>query len=187
MDTKARKTYKKLQVIKHSQKFSEAVEVTELPILEPKPNEVLIKCVYVGVNAADALTAAGPKRFPSSELPNYFSNRETPYDIGFEAIGSVEALGKDVQNLKLGQSVLYIGERAYAEYLEGIDVIWETIGGPTAEMFFKHLAIRGRIIILGSIGDYFSPSAFRLEDTVTQVFTLRKKLLNNLLSIKAYD
>lgn len=37
---------------------------------------------------------------------------------------------------------------------DGIDVIWETIGGKVFEMLFNHLAIRGRMVIIGSIATY---------------------------------
>ncbi|CAG2116802.1 unnamed protein product, partial [Medioppia subpectinata] len=36
----------------------------------------------------------------------------------------------------------------------GIDVIWETIGGKTFETLFKHLAVGGRLVIVGSITGY---------------------------------
>ncbi|CAG2164861.1 unnamed protein product [Oppiella nova] len=40
------------------------------------------------------------------------------------------------------------------EYKSGIDVIWETIGGQTFETLFKHLAVGGRLVIVGSISGY---------------------------------
>ena len=39
-------------------------------------------------------------------------------------------------------------------YPEGVDVIWETIGGKTFEMLFDHLALHGRMITLGGISGY---------------------------------
>ena len=35
-------------------------------------------------------------------------------------------------------------------------MIWETIGGETTKMLFKHLAIRGRLIIIGGIVGYLN-------------------------------
>lgn len=40
------------------------------------------------------------------------------------------------------------------EFPKGIDVIWETIGGATFEMLFNHLAMGGRIVIVGAISGY---------------------------------
>lgn len=40
------------------------------------------------------------------------------------------------------------------EYPDGLDVIWETIGGDTFERLFNHLAIGGRIVIVGAISGY---------------------------------
>ena len=38
----------------------------------------------------------------------------------------------------------------------GIDVIWETIGGAMFELLFAHLAMGGRIVIVGAISGYKS-------------------------------
>lgn len=40
------------------------------------------------------------------------------------------------------------------EFPEGIDVIWETIGGSVFETLFTHLAIGGRLVIVGGITGY---------------------------------
>ena len=39
---------------------------------------------------------------------------------------------------------------------EGIDVIWETIGGEMFTSLFRTLAIRGRIVIIGSTQTYLN-------------------------------
>jgi len=36
----------------------------------------------------------------------------------------------------------------------GVDVVWETIGGDTFKTLFKNLAIKGRIVIIGSTNTY---------------------------------
>lgn len=41
-------------------------------------------------------------------------------------------------------------------YPDGIDVIWETIGGDTKAILFDHLAVKGRMVTLGSISDNLS-------------------------------
>jgi NADPH-dependent curcumin reductase CurA len=42
------------------------------------------------------------------------------------------------------------------EFPDGVDVIWETIGGKTLEMLVKHLAVKGRMAIIGGISGYQS-------------------------------
>jgi len=40
------------------------------------------------------------------------------------------------------------------EFPKGVDVIWETIGGQVYETLFKHLAPKGRMVIVGGITGY---------------------------------
>ncbi|OTF72346.1 hypothetical protein BLA29_014417, partial [Euroglyphus maynei] len=40
------------------------------------------------------------------------------------------------------------------KFPNGIDVVWETIGGEIFKTLFKHLAIKGRMILIGSISNY---------------------------------
>jgi len=40
------------------------------------------------------------------------------------------------------------------KFPEGIDVIWETIGGETFHTLFENLATRGRMVLVGSIESY---------------------------------
>ena len=37
---------------------------------------------------------------------------------------------------------------------EGVDVVWETIGRQTLGTLLKHLAYRGRLVIIGSVSGY---------------------------------
>ena len=61
-------------------------------------------------------------------------------------------------------------------YPEGVDVIWETIGGKTFEMLFDHLALHGRLITLGGISGY-------LEDGFPEVRIDHMTLLLNSLTV----
>lgn len=36
----------------------------------------------------------------------------------------------------------------------GIDVVWETVGGAVFETLFNHLALGGRLVIVGAISGY---------------------------------
>ena len=47
-----------------------------------------------------------------------------------------------------------LGVALKREYPDGVDVIWETIGGKTMEQLFNHLAIKGRLIVIGGITGY---------------------------------
>lgn len=41
-----------------------------------------------------------------------------------------------------------------SEYPNGIDVIWETVGGSVFELLFRHLAVKGRLVVVGAISGY---------------------------------
>ncbi|GIY18595.1 prostaglandin reductase 3 [Caerostris darwini] len=53
-----------------------------------------------------------------------------------------------------------LGEVLNKEYKNGIDVIWETIGGKVLETCMKNLAIKGRLVIVGGISSYKSEDKF---------------------------
>lgn len=43
------------------------------------------------------------------------------------------------------------------KFPNGIDIVWETIGGEIFQKLFRHLSIKGRLIIIGSISSYKEP------------------------------
>lgn len=103
------KTFKKVSVVKLSANFAEATKVVEVPLIPPNDNQVLVKNLYAGVNATDINISAG----------RYFTDGKLPFDIGLEALGVIEAVGKNVTTLKAGQPAIVFGvePKAYAEYL----------------------------------------------------------------------
>ncbi|MFV2016071.1 MAG: alcohol dehydrogenase catalytic domain-containing protein, partial [Candidatus Heimdallarchaeota archaeon] len=64
------------------------------PIVED--NQVLVRTKYAGVNYADLLARQG--------LYSWSPSR--PYILGFESSGVVEAIGKNVTTVEVGQSVI---------------------------------------------------------------------------------
>uniref|UniRef100_V5IFD0 15-oxoprostaglandin 13-reductase n=1 Tax=Ixodes ricinus TaxID=34613 RepID=V5IFD0_IXORI len=47
-----------------------------------------------------------------------------------------------------------LGAEVEKSYPNGVDVIWETIGGKTFEVLLNHLSIRGRLVVVGAITGY---------------------------------
>jgi threonine dehydrogenase-like Zn-dependent dehydrogenase len=128
------KTFRKVSVFKLSADIREAVKVVEVPLMRPSDNEILVKNLYSGVNATDINITAGR---------NYFDGK-LPFDIGlevsidsnshlnnfclinyfsltsiFQGLGVIEAIGKDVVGLEIGQKglVFAVPPKAYSEYL----------------------------------------------------------------------
>lgn len=83
----------------------EVLTYVEKPQPAPGPGEVLIKAEAIGVNFLDTY-------FRSGQYP-----RETPFIVGNEVCGTVEAVGDGVAALKVGDRVVTAqANGAYAEY-----------------------------------------------------------------------
>lgn len=81
--------------------------VTDVPVPEPGPGEVLIRVAAAGVNLADVMQSHG----------TYEGGPQAPYLAGFEGAGTVVALGPQVEHLALGDRVVGAGYGAFAEYM----------------------------------------------------------------------
>ena len=83
----------------------EVLTLVELPVPDPKPNEVLVQIKAAGVNFIDVYFREG--RYPAP----------LPFVNGQEAAGVVVAVGADVTRFRLGERVAYTGMLgSYAEY-----------------------------------------------------------------------
>ncbi len=83
----------------------EVMELVELPIPQPKPNEALVKLAASGVNFIDLYFREG--RYKSL----------LPFVPGQEGAGEVTAVGAEVKSVKVGDRVAWSGlQGAYAEY-----------------------------------------------------------------------
>ncbi len=67
----------------------------EVPIAKPKSGEILINQSHVGLNYIDVYHRSGLYPLPM------------PHGIGMEAAGTVEAVGRNVQGLRIGDRVAY--------------------------------------------------------------------------------
>jgi NADPH2:quinone reductase len=84
---------------------AEVLTLVDLPIPQPKPNEIVVKISAVGINYIDIYYREG--RYPIA----------TPFVPGSEAAGTVQAVGSEVKSWKPGDRVAYcmvLG--SYAEY-----------------------------------------------------------------------
>lgn len=101
-------TYKKLVATKLSKDFREAAEIVETELPQPKPDEIIIRNMYAGVNATDPNITAGL----------YTPGVQPPIDLGAEAVGEVVAVGDDVDTFTLGQYAITLRTGGgYREYL----------------------------------------------------------------------
>ena len=83
----------------------EVMQLVDLPVPQPKPNEAVVKIRAVGVNFIDIYNREGRYK------------QTLPFVLGQEAAGTVSAVGGDVRNVAAGDRVAYcmiLG--SYAEY-----------------------------------------------------------------------
>lgn len=88
----------KAQVI-HKLGTPEAMVWQDWPVKEPAPGEVRLKHTAVGVNFADTYHRAG--------ISHPWPVSPCPVVVGFEGVGIVEGVGKNVQDFKQGDKVAY--------------------------------------------------------------------------------
>jgi len=83
----------------------EVMELVELPIPQPKPNEAVVKVSASGINFIDVYFREGRYKAPM------------PFVLGQEGAGVVTALGPEVKSVKAGDRVAWTGLLgSYAEY-----------------------------------------------------------------------
>jgi NADPH2:quinone reductase len=83
----------------------EVMELAELPVPEPKPNEAVVKIAAAGVNFIDVYNREGRYKAP------------LPLVLGQEGAGVVTAIGSDVRLLAVGDRVAYTSVLgSYAQY-----------------------------------------------------------------------
>ncbi len=95
----------------------EVLQMQDVPDPVPGPDDVLIRVQAVGVNFADHLMRIGA-----------YLRQEPPVIPGLEAAGVVEAVGTEVRGLSVGQRVLALGKRTYADLM--VAPAWAVMPAP---------------------------------------------------------
>ncbi|MGB7261309.1 MAG: alcohol dehydrogenase catalytic domain-containing protein, partial [Albidovulum sp.] len=86
----------------------EVLRLSDVPVPQPGPGQILIKVAFAGVNRPDALQRAGAYAPPPSASP-------LP---GLEASGHIAALGAGVAGLSIGDAVCaLLPGGGYADYV----------------------------------------------------------------------
>jgi NADPH2:quinone reductase len=83
------------------------LEIRDVPVPRPKPNEVLVRVRASGLNRADLLMSAGHKHGSLGGAGTV---------AGLEWAGEVAEVGSEVKGVKPGDRVMCSGSGGYAEY-----------------------------------------------------------------------
>lgn len=143
------RTYKKLIAHRLSSDFRSAIAVTELPIPDPKPDQIVIKNHYAGINAGfDTLLCRG-------KVP--YTHLTPPFDLGVEAVGEVAAIGKTVQGFQIGDAVATtIRGGGYREYQAIAANLATKIRAPAPEILTLMPTGISAIVALERVGEMTS-------------------------------
>ncbi|XP_041366682.1 prostaglandin reductase-3-like [Gigantopelta aegis] len=68
------------------------------------------------------------------------------------------------------------------EYPDGVDVVYESVGGEMFDLCVNNLAVKGRLIVIGFISGYESATGFKPSRTAT----LPTKLLSKSASVRGF-
>lgn len=108
------KSFEKIVVHTLSHNFRNATRIVSMPLRLPiKPNHVLVKIIYAGVNASDVNFSSG--RYFSGQ--NKDQGSSLPFDAGFEAVGIIAAVGDSVTDLTIGTPAAVMTFGSYAEFI----------------------------------------------------------------------
>jgi NADPH-dependent curcumin reductase CurA len=100
-------TFQKVVATELSRDFAKASRVIRVPYFtEIKPTEIIVRNMYAGVNASDINYTAGA----------YRPNLQPPFDVGFEGLGQVMAVGEKVRGIDLDDYVLTQSFGTFSEY-----------------------------------------------------------------------
>ncbi|KAK9810466.1 hypothetical protein WJX72_011155 [[Myrmecia] bisecta] len=104
------KTYRRLVAHRTGHSFRDVAVLEEAQLQAPGPGQVVIKVTYAGINGGcETFRARGEFAFAGNKSVDSFL-------LGAEGAGIIAAVGPDVDNLKVGQHVTFVGG-AFGEYV----------------------------------------------------------------------
>ena len=90
----------------HKTGSADVLQLEDLPLQEPRANEVRIKVEAIGLNRAEVMFRRGM----------YLEQPRLPARLGYEAAGVVDAIGSGVNGIKLGERVSVVPSFSLNEY-----------------------------------------------------------------------
>ena len=126
----------------------EVLSYEDVEISEPGPGEARVRLAASGVNYIDTYQRTG--LYP----------RETPFTLGLEGAGEVEAVGEDVDTISVGDYVAFAGvPGAYAEQIVApVDRL------VPFNVTMVEARVAAAIMLQGMTAHYLSHSTFPLEE-----------------------
>ncbi|CAI9786321.1 unnamed protein product [Fraxinus pennsylvanica] len=157
LSTQIPQSFEKIVVHTLNHDFRRATSVISAPLRFPlKPDHVLLKVIYAGVNASDVNFSSG--RYFSGDKKDIKSR--LPFDAGFEVVATCggKEKAKLLKDLGVDRVIDYKEENIKtvlkAEFPEGVDIVYESVGGEMFDLCLNALAKYGRLVVIGMISQY---------------------------------
>ncbi|MEA2078371.1 MAG: zinc-dependent alcohol dehydrogenase family protein [Pseudomonadota bacterium] len=90
----------------HETGAADVLKVEDLPLLEPREGEIRLKVEAIGLNRAEVMFRQG----------QYLEDPELPSRLGYEAAGTVDALGSGISDFQTGDRVSTIPAFSMGQY-----------------------------------------------------------------------
>lgn len=100
----------------HSYGAPDVMQLETLPIPVPQAGQALVRVYAASVNFLDVMKRRGDLAQQNFYKQAGITSNEFPAQIGSQGVGTVEAIGPDVTNLKIGDRVSFGGNGTYATY-----------------------------------------------------------------------
>jgi len=141
----------------------EALKYEEIPLPEPKAGEARVKIEAIGLNYVDVYQRTGLYQQP------------LPFTVGREAAGTVDAVGSNATDVKVGDRVAYAMEPgAYAEY--AVVPAWKLVPVP-AKLDSRSAAAT---MLQGMTAHYLAQSTYPLKQGETALVHAAAERLSSL-------
>ncbi|TMW59309.1 hypothetical protein Poli38472_004378 [Pythium oligandrum] len=151
----------------HHGAFAEYVLVPAAAALKvPAPEPAMLPLMVGGVSCSIALEQAGQMKSGETVLVTSAAGGTGQFVVqlakmaGNHVIGTCSTDEKAEHLKKLGCDRLIVTSKESidavlkAEYPNGVDLVFETVGGETFKTAVENIAVRGRIIVFGYISEY---------------------------------
>ncbi|CAG2163978.1 unnamed protein product [Oppiella nova] len=151
-------------------------ELISLPVCGLTASIGLDEAAYIRRNDKVLVTAAAGG---TGMMVVQWAKQKGCYVIGLTSTSEKAKLLKELGTDRvINYKTENLDEVLTKEFPEGVDVIWETIGGQVFETLFNHLAPKGRLVLIGGT------SSYKGEATQTNIPDLTTRLIrgNQMLS-----
>ena len=122
------------------------LRVDEVPLEEPKGDEVRIKVKFCGICGSDIHEYEDGPIFTPGTTPQYVTGCVNPVTMGHEFSGVVDAVGPDVTKFKVGDRVRKGDTLCIIEAMKLMNEITADQDGEIAEI----CAVNGQVVEYGS-------------------------------------